>query len=185
MLSAPEEGPKLSRLERIEQSGLTVEDVEYLLDQGVKDLPLLETGTLLHGSNEAKNRKARIEYLKDALGIEADKIPNPTDPEKMLQARLVSDVLVDLITLCQTVKDVPKDTDSQPLIDVFNAMLNFRVAKGKLIELKLADGKTSLRKFGLTKHYSPGRSDNPTRPGYFTEILETLETALENKNQDK
>jgi len=180
-LSAPEEGPKFSRSERIEQSGFTAEDVDYFLELGVKQLPPIEGGTMRKEGTESQNQETRTEYLSQTLGIHAAEIPNPIKPEKMLSERLVSDVLVDVITLCHTVRNAPEGTDPTPWIDTYNKLMELRIAKGKLSETTLSDGKTSHRDFGLKYNFSPGRSENPMRPGYYKAILEALEDGLTRK----
>ncbi|OGY16929.1 MAG: hypothetical protein A2785_02220 [Candidatus Chisholmbacteria bacterium RIFCSPHIGHO2_01_FULL_49_18] len=180
-LSAPEEGPKFSRSERIEQSGFTAEDVDYFLELGVKQLPPIEGGTIRHEGTENQNQETRTEYLSQTLGIHAAEIPNPIKPEKMLSERLVSDVLVDVITLCHTVRDAPEGTDPSPWIATYNKLMEFRAAKGNLMDTSLPDGATSHRDFGLKHNFSPGRSENPMRPGYYKAILEALEEGLARK----
>jgi len=180
-LSAPEEGPKFSRSERIEQSGFTAEDVDYFLELGVKQLPPIEGGTMRREGAENQNQETRTEYLLSNLGINAKEISNPRNPEKMLSERLVSDVLVDVITLCNTVRDVPEGTDSTPWIDTYNKLMEFRAAKGNLMDTSLPDGATSHKDFGLKHNFSPGRIENPMRPGYYKAILEALEEGLARK----
>ena len=66
-----------------------------MLDLGVGKLPPLEEGTLAHHGPEKANLAARVEYLKQTLGIDASQIPHPLKENKMLPKRLVADVLVE------------------------------------------------------------------------------------------
>ncbi len=176
-MNSEESEPQLSRIERIEQNGLTSEDVQDFLELGIRNLPPLEGGTMKDQGGERQNLKTRIKYLEENLGIKAAEIPNPLVEDKNLSPRLVSDVLVDLITLCHSVDTLPEKSDPLPLVEVFNSSLAFRKAKGRLIEEKLPNGK-SYRQHGLNHNFSPGRSDNPLRPGYLKTIFKTLEESL-------
>ena len=182
MLPTPEEGPVLSRSERIEQSGITLEDVNYYRELAVDRLPPIEGGTMIRDGSERSNRMTRIAYLKDQLGINCAEVPNPVSPGKMLPERLVSDVLVDLVTLCHIVRNAPEGTDAQPWIKLFNSLLQFRRDKGHTIETRLPDGETSHYDFAVKHNYSPGRSENPVRPGYCAQILTSFESALKAKS---
>lgn len=172
---------ELSTPEQIETTKeITLKHVIDCLELGMKHLPSIEIGTKFHGGSERKNREARIKYLKDNLDIEADTIPHPLKSGKTLPSRLVADVLLDFITLSQTINTLPQDDDPQLFIDLFNSLTKFRQEKGSLIDINTSKGET-YRTHGLENQYSPGRSDNLIRNGYLKNIFEALEKALKKK----
>ena len=149
---------------------LSLPDVMYFADiLGAGSLPKIEGGTTKTSASEAANLKTRIAYLKDNLGIDLSTYPKP---------RLIADVMVDLIALCQVIThELQPQEISLELLTTFNLLMRLRHAKGQLMHITLQSGK-NLRQAGLDWNYSPGRSDNPLKPGAYKSILELLESAL-------
>ena len=149
---------------------LSLPDVLYFAEVlGAGSLPKMEGGTKKTSGSEIANLDARIAYLQNNLGIDLFTYPKP---------RLMADVMIDLITLCQvTTHELQPREISLELLDTFNLLMRFRHAKGQLMDTTLQSGKT-LRQAGLDWNYSPGRSDNPLKPGAYKSILELLESAL-------
>ena len=158
---------------RIERTGLlTGHDLTYFAeDLRTGHLPKMEGGTKKTSGSESANLQVRIYYLKNNLGIDLSTYPKP---------RLMADVMTDLITLCQVAVQEVGTEDLSPLLDNFNALMRFRQTKAALMEHKLSSGQT-YRQAGLDWGHSPGRSDNPLKPGAYQSILELLESALLSK----
>jgi len=166
------------RIERIEETGeLTKEDVRFFIELGIAKLPRAEKGTKLVPGGERVNKKYRIEYIKDSLGIDIDKLPGP------ISKRLVADVIFDLITMCQTIVHELETGESPGLfIEIFNDTMRLRRRKGEAKLKKLKSGKKA-KGAGLEWQYSPCRSDNPTLPGEYSAILQEVYMALERKKE--
>lgn len=204
-LKIPEPESKKSLAEVIEtrQGSLSIVEVETLLEKGIHNLPKIEGGGKLHGSSEAKNKQLRIEYLENNLNLKASEIPHPSLEGKQLPERLVSDVLVDTISLCQTADSllqiINRQTDKQKISDaenrektqarqalqlnlsIYNSQMNLRRLKGKSLEtdLSIENQATTVRKHGQEHGFFPARSLNLIRPGYVQAIFSRFEQALE------
>lgn len=168
----PYSRPDFAEIDRTGE--LTLEHIRYFTETlGADKLPKMEGGTKKTSDGEPANLQARIDYLKTNLGIDLSTYPKP---------RLMADVMTDLITLCQTLThEFGPDDDPQLLIDNLNALMRFRQTKAALMDHLTSSGKT-YRQAGLDWEHSPGRSDNPLKPGAYKSILELLESALISKS---
>ena len=196
--------PSLAETVEQQQGKLTLREVRQFLEMGIGTLPHLEEGGKLHGSSEAENKKARIAYLKERLGLNPAEIPHPNNPEARLSERLVADVLIDTVTLCHTVNSLiqernrlmAQDGSEQHLetieqlnqsiqlqIDIHNAEMQLRTLKGEAMDHSIQiDGQpTTSREIGQQNGYFPARSLNLVREGYAGNIYQELETALKEK----
>jgi hypothetical protein len=166
----------------------TTDDLRVLLELGAGRLPPIEQGTMAHGGKERANLEARAEYLGHALGIDAGQISHPLEDGKSLSRRLVADVLVDIITACQTAQDLVDQMGNsvdrariesylEVVIRPFNELMQTRRAKGLQADIRLPDGRT-IRDVALSRNYAPARGDDLIRGGYFAAMLEVLEAKL-------
>lgn len=189
----------LSEIVENHQGILTLNEVNRLLELGVDALPPVEGGGKLHGSSEAENKNFRLNYIRENLGIEPDKIPHPINEGKFLPERLVADVLVDTVALCHTIDALQKaitnlgnsETNQVTIaeleksiklqLDIHNKETELRLLKGQALDHKiLFDNKIiTSRKIGQKHGYYPARNTDLERAGYLKNIYEALETALQ------
>src|SRR3989344_7581481 len=114
----------LPLVDRIETTyELTLGDVESLWSKGICQLPQIEGGTKIQVNSEVANRAIRSNYLRQSLDIDPANVDKPNVPGKTLSERLVSDVIVDIITLCQAIKSLPDGKDPAPLLKPFNLLM--------------------------------------------------------------